>query len=754
MKKLLFVGHYGNIGGAGISLLRTARVAVSKGYEVRICLPGNSPMENRALSEGFSVVPYFCGPGSIEYYSGGPPLYRRTYFKKALARRPFAKAVTEAANSFRPDAVILNSITSSFMIPHLKKAGFRTGIFVRETFPEGGSKRMLSLYRRLLSRASCVFFISDFDKNFFDITESRTVTVRNSVPDSFFEELPKETACENLGIPKSSKFRVLYAGGCDPIKGANVISEASRLLPEGIELVVCGAEKSRMESLFEGCNCTVTYLGVCSDMRSAYGACNAVVLPITRSHQQRPLFEAGAAGVPVIISDYPEIAEYLGGGKNAVTVPPGDAHALAGAVIRLSADRDLCEKLAAENHTFSLENHSSSAVSGVIGEELARLTGPSVLYVTNIPSPYRVDFLSEMNGSVNVTAVFERKTSKGRDRNFFPKKRPDFPHLFPKGINIGSDKALNPSVKKLIKDPKFTDFIINGYSSPTEMLAISALRKLKKPYTMWIDGGLRREEEPNLLKKIKIHYLSGADRYLSPSAVSDEYLTYCGASQDRIIRYPFTSLYEADICEKPAGPGEKAENRKAFGLPEKGRIALAIGNFIKRKGFSELISAAASCPSLTVVICGGEPAPEHIKLISEKNIHNVRIVNFLPKEQIKRLLRACDFFVLPTREDIWGLVINEAMAMGLPVITTDRCVAGLTMVESGKNGEIIKSGITSSFEEPGLLEKNTAVALARFNSMSDEELFVLGLHACETAKEYTYENCVKKHLSVIKDRLQ
>ena len=47
---------------------------------------------------------------------------------------------------------------------------------------------------------------------------------------------------------------------------------------------------------------------------------------------------------------------------------------------------------------------------------------------------------------------------------------------------------------------------------------------------------------------------------------------------------------------------------------------------------------------------------------------------------------------MPTREDIWGLVINEALAYGLPTITTERCVAGLELIEDGVNGLLVPVG--------------------------------------------------------------
>ena len=73
----------------------------------------------------------------------------------------------------------------------------------------------------------------------------------------------------------------------------------------------------------------------------------------------------------------------------------------------------------------------------------------------------------------------------------------------------------------------------------------------------------------------------------------------------------------------------------------------------------------------------------------EYGLSNVYFEGFKNKDELKDYYRAADLFCLQTRGDVWGLVINEAMAEGLPVITTDKCVAGLELVENGINGYVV-----------------------------------------------------------------
>ena len=107
----------------------------------------------------------------------------------------------------------------------------------------------------------------------------------------------------------------------------------------------------------------------------------------------------------------------------------------------------------------------------------------------------------------------------------------------------------------------------------------------------------------------------------------------------------------------------------------------------------------------------------------------------MKKEELVRHYKAADLFVLPTREDIWGLVINEAMAYGLPVITTDRCVAGLELVEEGVNGYIIPVE-----DEKALAKRIEACFASDYRAMGDKSL--------EKVRPYTIENMVKAHLNI------
>ena len=169
------------------------------------------------------------------------------------------------------------------------------------------------------------------------------------------------------------------------------------------------------------------------------------------------------------------------------------------------------------------------------------------------------------------------------------------------------------------------------------------------------------------------------------------------------------------------------------------KVAIAVGQFIHRKGFDVLLKAWAECDKdYELYIIGSQPTTEYIELKQALNLENVHFEGFKTKAELQQYYQAADLFILPTREDIWGLVINEAMANGLPVITTDKCVAGLELVENNVNGYIVPAEDVKALSEKisSILDNNS-----QRNAMANKCL--------EKIRNYTIEDMAKAHIKVL-----
>ena len=205
---------------------------------------------------------------------------------------------------------------------------------------------------------------------------------------------------------------------------------------------------------------------------------------------------------------------------------------------------------------------------------------------------------------------------------------------------------------------KYDKIVVCGYSSPTAILAMAWLRLHRIPFYMEVDGGLIRQDG-KLKHFVKKSLVCLATQWLSTGVHTTKYLVHYGAKEERITHYPFSSLYERDILEAPVSAGEKEKLRKELEIPEKHMI-LAIGQMIHRKGFDVLMHAAKDLdPDTGIYFVGGEAPEAYWKLREALGLPNVHFLGFQKKDQLAKFYKAADLFVLPTREDIWGLVINE-----------------------------------------------------------------------------------------------
>lgn len=359
-----------------------------------------------------------------------------------------------------------------------------------------------------------------------------------------------------------------------------------------------------------------------------------------------------------------------------------------------------------------------------------------VLFYTNIPSPYRVHFFNELGKHCELTVVFETANSTERDETWKKFEFTNFEGVILKGIRTRVDAAFCPGIVKYLKKDQYDHIVVTQLASLTAIWAVAYMRMKGISYFYEGDGGFVGSTK-GVKAFLKRFIIKNAKVCLSTSEEFDKYCMAYGAKKEKIKRYPFTSIEKKDILEKPLTKEEKADWKRKLNIEEE-YVILSVGSFIHRKGFDLLLNASRDLPAnIGVYIVGGKATEEYLEMQRKWNLQNVHFADFMSKSELKKYYYAADLFAFPTREDIWGLVINEAMAYALPVITTDRCIAGIEMVESGKNGYIVKTEDIEDLSEKMLL---LAENERKQNDFAKETL--------KKIEKYTIEEMTQCHLEI------
>jgi glycosyltransferase involved in cell wall biosynthesis len=144
----------------------------------------------------------------------------------------------------------------------------------------------------------------------------------------------------------------------------------------------------------------------------------------------------------------------------------------------------------------------------------------------------------------------------------------------------------------------------------------------------------------------------------------------------------------------------KAQIRQRLGIEDDGRFVLmTCGYLIQRKRIDLIIDAIARQPEISrpllLIVGNGELAHE-LRDRAKRSGVPAHFAGFKLGQELAAYYLAADGFVLASSDDPWGLVINEAMSVGLPVLVSDACGASLDLVRDGVNGFTFRTGDAES----------------------------------------------------------
>jgi glycosyltransferase involved in cell wall biosynthesis len=354
-----------------------------------------------------------------------------------------------------------------------------------------------------------------------------------------------------------------------------------------------------------------------------------------------------------------------------------------------------------------------------------------VLWLTNIPSPYRVDFFNLLGKFVKLNVVFERKKSTERKNEWYRDNLENFHYVFLKGLKFRSDRAISISVIRHLS--KNYDFIvISNPMTPTGIIATSYLKIRRISFIIEGDGGFPKYNESVVKKILKREALKKASWYFSSGPSHSKYYEYYGVNKSKLLSYHFSSNYKSEILTTPPSINEKIVYRRKYNIKNK-KIILFVGQFVYRKGLDILFKALREVTLNYILLLVGDTVHTFNQLELNTTNVNYKIIGFKSKENLKQYYDMSDFLILPTREDIWGLVINEAFARGLPVISTKRCGAAIELVEDAINGYVVDT-------------ENSDQLLNKIEIMLSNDLREMSRKALAKVRHYSIEKMVEDHI--------
>lgn len=358
-----------------------------------------------------------------------------------------------------------------------------------------------------------------------------------------------------------------------------------------------------------------------------------------------------------------------------------------------------------------------------------------ILFLTVMPSPYQRQLFSKLAKSKDLEVAVRYYTVGAHDREW---KSPDFePHE--KAMPGKVLKRLGPSAhwnKSVIDEIEAVDadlVVVSDYSAPTAQRAMRWLARRGRPFVFW-------GEVPGFSKRGAVGSFIRA-RLQAPLAKADA-IVGIGSRAEKVYQSLFPDLPTYNIpyfCDLTQYRDARSARNKHE--PTDAVSVLFSGQLIHRKGADTLIEAFVSIagehPNLQLKLLGNGPERDRlISMVPDDLKAKVHFLGHKDPTELPALFADADIFCLPSRHDGWGVVINEALGAGLPIIATDVTGAALDLVIDGENGLIVPADDPSS------------LAQALRTLADDDRRQVMAVAADEMSVRWGLDEGVKRWLSV------
>ncbi|MCQ3931004.1 MAG: hypothetical protein DPW16_11150 [Chloroflexi bacterium] len=337
----------------------------------------------------------------------------------------------------------------------------------------------------------------------------------------------------------------------------------------------------------------------------------------------------------------------------------------------------------------------------------------------NIPSFHQTDVIKELaaNDQIDLRVIFARDMPSDRLQQGWAANYDGYPYQFLYG------KTPYFAAMCLAWKYRKEFHIMSGiWGDPVLLMALIMLRVLGCRYAILsetsIENGLGRVRYKSILKKVLGNLiLRHKNAYvLAISELASNYYRQFGIDPNQIYTYGY--FRTSSVIKKP----ERS--------PTHGTDFIYVGQLIHRKAVDillwALIPLIVNFPDLHLRLIGNGKDLKNLEMIVEEAEckSNVEFVGTVAASEIPSLIIMADLLIMPSRHDGWGVAVNEAFSVGVPVIVSDACGAA-DLVNHGQNGYIFVSQNIGSLRE----------CLQKFLAQNESERELMRQSAVETGEK-------------------
>lgn len=370
--------------------------------------------------------------------------------------------------------------------------------------------------------------------------------------------------------------------------------------------------------------------------------------------------------------------------------------------------------------------------------------------VTNILAPYRVPLFERLASEPGIELKVFLLAPKESNRQW---------RLDPKDV-LGFEVALVPGVHGFFSKwdlPIHFNWgllgmlerycpdvvVISGYDAPAYWFATWWARWRDCRVILWNGTTpLSVRSDSGILGRIKRRVAAWSDAAVTYGTCATEYAIRLGIPSERV----FTGLNTVDMDSLSQNVFEfrKSGSFRSQRVHYPRLLLLFSGQLIERKGIPNLLRALELLhdPEIGLLVVGSGPLERGLQEATrDGRIPNVFFEGFRQPRELSRYYGLADVLVLPSLSEVWGLVVNEALASGLFVLCSDRAGAGYDLIEEGWNGSLFDpQDITGLAERIQSLKEQLPEITARQKAIA--------AHACS---KFSIEKSAQVFLRAIRE---